>query len=189
VWSEDNTREAIIAAMKGRETYATAGPRIQVRLFGGWHYSEAAVASADMVSIGYAGGVPMGGELTAAPEGAAPGFLIRASRGPIDHNLDRVQIIKGWTDESGQAQEKIFNVAWSGERQLDADGRLPAVGNTANIATGKTANTIGEAELATLWVDPEFDPAQSAFYYARVLQIPTVRHSQMEARALGIDTP
>lgn len=189
VWSEDNTREAIIAAMKRRETYATTGPRIQVRLFGGWNYSDNDVESPDMTNIGYAGGVPMGGELTAAPEGKSPGFLIRASRGPIDHNLDRIQIIKGWTDSTGQAREKIFNVAWSGERQLNADGSLAPVGNTANINTGKTANTIGEAELATFWVDPEFDPEQSAFYYARVLQIPTVRHSQLDAIALGIDTP
>jgi hypothetical protein len=189
VWSEDNTREAIIAAMKRRETYATTGPRIQVRLFGGWNYTEEDLASAELARIGYAGGVPMGGELNGALEGAAPHFLIRANRGPIDHNLDRIQIIKGWTDASGQAQEKIFNVAWSGDRQLGADGKLPPVGNTANINTGKTDDSIGEAALAALWIDPEFDPEQSAFYYARVLQIPTVRHSQLDAIALGIDTP
>lgn len=189
VWSEDNTRQSIVAAMKRRETYATTGPRMQVRLFGGWNFSEDDIESADMASIGYAGGVPMGGELSAAPAGAAPGFLVRASRGPIDHNLDRIQIIKGWTDAAGQAQEKIFNVAWAGERQLNAEGGLPPVGNSANISTGKTANTIGDAELATFWVDPEFDPEQSAFYYARVLQIPTVRHSQLDAIALGVETP
>ena len=116
-------------------------------------------------------------------------FWVRASRGPLDHNLDRIQIIKGWADAAGQAQEKIFNVAWAGERQLNAEGRLPPVGNSANIATGKTANTIGDAELAAFWVDPEFDPELSAFYYARVLQIPTVRHSQLDAIALGIETP
>jgi len=189
VWSEGNTRQAIVAAMKRRETYATTGPRIQVRLFGGWSFTEEDIESADLASIGYAGGVPMGGELNGAPEGTAPHFLIRASRGPLDHNLDRIQIIKGWTDASGQAQEKIFNVAWSGDRQLAADGRLPPVGNTANISTGKTTNSIGDPELAAMWVDPEFDPAQRAFYYARVLQIPTVRHSQLDAIALGIDTP
>ena len=189
VWSEDNTRQAIVAAMKRRETYATTGPRIQVRLFGGWNFTEEDIESADLASIGYAGGVPMGGELNRAPEGTAPHFLIRASRGPLDHNLDRIQIIKGWTDASGQAQEKIFNVAWSGDRQLATDGRLPPVGNTANISTGKTANSIGDPELAAMWVDPEFDPAHRAFYYARVLQIPTVRHSQLDAIALGIETP
>ena len=189
VWSEDNTRQAIVAAMKRRETYATTGPRIQVRLFGGWNFTEEDIESADLASIGYAGGVPMGGELNLAPEGNAPHFLIRASRGPLDHNLDRIQIIKGWTDGSGQAQEKIFNVAWSGDRQLATDGRLPSVGNTADISTGKTANSIGDPELAAMWVDPEFDPAHRAFYYARVLQIPTVRHSQLDAIALGIETP
>jgi hypothetical protein len=189
VWSEDNTRKAIVAAMKRRETYATTGPRIQVRLFGGWNYTEDDITSPELASIGYAGGVPMGGELNSAPEGGAPHFLIRASRGALDHNLDRIQIIKGWTDDSGQAQEKIYNVAWSGDRQLDNKGILPAVGNTANIRTGRTVNSIGGAELATLWIDPEFKPAQSAFYYARVLQIPTVRHSQLDAIALGIDTP
>lgn len=189
VWSKDNTREAIIAAMKRRETYATTGPRIQVRLFAGWNFVEEDAASAALASIGYTGGVPMGGELSSAPESAAPHFLVRASRGPIDHNLDRIQIIKGWTDSSGQAREKIFNVAWSGERELDREGKLPAVGSTANIRTGKTTNTIGAAELATVWIDPEFNPTQSAFYYARVLQIPTVRHSQLDAIALGIDTP
>jgi hypothetical protein len=189
VWSEDNTRESIIAAMKRRETYATTGPRIQVRLFAGWNFIEEDAESVDLASIGYAGGVPMGGELSNAPRNIAPHFLIRASRGPIDHNLDRIQIIKGWTDASGQAQEKIFNVAWSGNRVLNRAGKIPSVGNTANIKTGKTTNTIGEAELATLWIDPEFDPTQSAFYYARVLQIPTVRHSQLDAIALGIETP
>lgn len=131
----------------------------------------------------------MGGELTAAPDESAPHFLLRATRGPIDHNLDRIQVIKGWTDASGKAREKIFNVVWSDDRQLDGDGKLPAVGNTANIRTGKTTDTIGATELATVWIDPEFDPAQSAFYYARVLQIPTVRHSQLDAIALGIATP
>jgi len=131
----------------------------------------------------------MGGELTNAPEGAAPHFLIRAVKGPIDHNLDRVQVVKGWLDSNGGAQEKIFEVVWSGDRRPDINGQLPVVGTTADIRTGKTANTIGAVELATVWVDPDFDPGQSAFYYLRVLQIPTVRHSQLDAVALGIDTP
>jgi len=189
VWSEDNSRESIIAAMKRRETYATTGPRIQVRMFAGWEFSKADIESAEIANIGYAGGVPMGGELSTAPSNGVPKFLIRATRGPMDHNLDRIQIIKGWTDTSGMAQEKIFNVAWSGDRQLDSAGKLAPVGSTANTQTGITPNTIGSTELATVWMDPEFNPNQSAFYYARVIQIPTVRHSQLDAIALGVDTP
>ncbi len=189
VWSTDNSRESIIAAMKRRETYASTGPRIRVRMFAGWHFATADAMSPDIADIGYAQGVPMGGELTKAPEGGAPHFLIRATKGPIDHNLDRVQVIKAWLGSDGEAQEKIFDVVWSGDRQPNAHGKLPAVGNTADIRTGKTANTIGTVELATVWADPEFDPARSAVYYVRVLQIPTVRHSQLDAIALGIDTP
>jgi len=189
VWSEENTRESIVAAMQRRETYATTGPRIQLRLFGGWNFTEADALSPDLATIGYAGGVPMGGVLSDAPAATAPQFLIHATRGTQDHNLDRIQIIKGWTAGTGQAEEKIFNVAWSGDRQLDSSGKLPPVGSTADIKSGKTANDIGATELAALWIDPEFDPAQNAFYYVRVLQIPTVRHSQLDAIALGIDTP
>ena len=189
VWSTDNSRESIIAAMKRRETYASTGPRIRVRMFAGWHFATADAMSPDIADIGYAQGVPMGGELTKAPEGGAPHFLIRATKGPIDHNLDRVQVIKAWLGSDGEAQERIFDVVWSGDRQPNAQGKLPAVGNTADIRTGKTANTIGTVELATVWADPEFDPARSAVYYVRVLQIPTVRHSQLDAIALGIDTP
>ena len=188
VWAADNSREAIVAAMQRRETYATTGPRIRVRLFAGWDFAPEDATSPDIAAIGYARGVPMGGQLSAAPAGAAPHFIISAARGPIDHNLDRIQVVKGWLDARG-AQEKIFDVAWSGDRQPDAQGKLPAVGSTVDLHTGKTANSIGAAELATLWVDPEFDPTQSAFYYARVLQIPTIRHSQLDAIALGIDTP
>jgi hypothetical protein len=189
VWSTDNSRESIIAAMKRRETYASTGPRIRVRMFAGWHFAMADAKSPDIANIGYSQGVPMGGELTNAPEGGAPHFLIRATKGPIDHNLDRVQVIKAWLGSDGEAQERIFDVVWSGDRQPNAQGKLPAVGNTADIRTGKTANTIGTVELATVWADPEFDPARSAVYYVRVLQIPTVRHSQLDAIALGIDTP
>jgi hypothetical protein len=189
VWSTDNSRESIIAAMKRRETYASTGPRIRVRMFAGWHFAMADAKSPDIANIGYSQGVPMGGELTNAPEGGAPHFLIRATKGPIDHNLDRVQVIKAWLGSDGEAQERIFDVVWSGNRQPNAQGKLPAVGNTADIRTGKTANTIGTVELATVWADPEFDPARSAVYYVRVLQIPTVRHSQLDAIALGIDTP
>lgn len=189
VWAVDNTREAIIAAMKRRETYATTGPRINVRLFAGWEFSTADLANEDIATVGYAKGVPMGGELNTAAEGVAPSFLVTAVKGGLDHNLDRIQIVKSWLDENGNAQEKIFNVAWSDGRELDANGKLTAVGNTANIRTGKTANTIGADQLATVWLDPEFNANTSAMYYARVLQIPTVRHSQLDAIALGIETP
>jgi hypothetical protein len=189
VWAVDNTREEIIAAMKRRETYATTGPRINVRLFAGWEFSEADLTSEDVPTIGYAKGVPMGGELNAAADGASPSFLVTAVKGGLDHNLDRIQIVKGWLDKNNVAQEKIFNVAWSEGRELDANGKLSAVGSTANVRTGKTANTIGAEQLATVWTDPEFDPSSNAMYYARVLQIPTVRHSQLDAVALGIETP
>ncbi len=189
VWSSDNSRKSIIAAMKRRETYATTGPRISVRLFAGWDFSAEDAESADLANIGYAKGVPMGGELSNAPEGAAPHFLVSAAKGALDHNLDRIQVVKSWLNEEGVAQEKIFDVAWSGDRQINESGKLPAVGSTANIRTGKTTNTIGSPMLATVWADPEFNPAQSAVYYVRVIQIPTVRHSQLDAIAMGVETP
>ncbi|MEC8426953.1 MAG: DUF3604 domain-containing protein, partial [Pseudomonadota bacterium] len=197
VWAEKNTRESIIEAFKRRETYATTGPRIQVRLFAGWNYTDGDLQSADFVNRGYSGGVPMGGDLTRATgddtsdrnrdaSNAAPRFMIRASKGPQDHNLDRVQIIKSWLNDEGVSQEKIFDVAWAGERQPGSDGKLPAIGNSTNLRTGVTTNTIGAVELATVWEDPEFDPAHRAVYYARVLQIPTIRHSQLDATALDV---
>ncbi|MFT6047956.1 MAG: hypothetical protein ACI9WC_003674, partial [Arenicella sp.] len=184
-----NTRSSIIAAMKRRETYATTGPRMQVRMFAGWQFTDQDASSQEFEAIGYAAGVPMGGELSSAPAGAAPRFLIRAVKGPMDHNLDRVQVVKGWQADGQEAQETIFNVAWSGDRQIDGAGNLPKVGNTTDIKTGKTVNSIGAPELATLWVDPEFNPGHRAFYYLRVLQIPTVRHSQLDSIALGMETP
>lgn len=189
VWARQNTREEIIAAMKRRETYATTGPRITVRLFAGWDFTEDDLQSADIAATGYSKGVPMGGELSGAPNGVAPSFLVSALKGVMDHNLDRIQIVKSWLDANNQAQEKIFNIAWSEGRELDANGKLEPVGNTANILTGETTNTIGAAQLSTVWTDPEFDPRVNAVYYARVLQIPTVRHSQLDAVAMGIETP
>lgn len=189
VWAKENTREEIIASMKRRETYATTGPRIAVRLFAGWDFDEADLISTEFAAIGYARGVPMGGELTAAKDDNRPCFMVIALKGALDHNLDRIQMVKSWLNKDGKAQEKIFNIAWSGERHLDSKGNLPPVGDTVNIRTGKTANTIGAAQLATVWRDPEFDPNTNAIYYVRVLQIPTVRHSQLDAIALGVDTP
>ena len=185
VWAEDNTRESILAAFKRREVYATTGPRIAVQFFAGTDFGEDDLTAANDYLLVAERGVTMGGELGHSEE--SPTFVVMAHRDPLGANLDRVQIVKGWLDEQGQAQEKVFDVAWSGERSIEADGRLPAVGNTVNLQTGKVANTIGAAELAVVWQDPQFDPQQSAFYYARVLQIPTARHSLLDAIALGMD--
>ncbi len=189
VWAPENTRKDIVAAFKRRETYATTGPRIQVRVFAGWDFSAEDLANENMASIGYERGVPMGGDLADAPGTTAPVLMIRAVKGPMDHNLDRVQVIKGWIGDDGKALEKIYNVAWSDNRQLDAKGGLPAVGNTVNLKTGMTVNSIGAPEFSTLWTDPEFNASQQAFYYIRVLQIPTIRHSKLDANALGMETP
>lgn len=196
VWAKDNSREAIVDAMKRRETYATTGPRIAVRMFAGWDFKAEDVHSPELVAIGYAGGVPMGGELSLTDltsgesrVNAAPHFLITANKGALDHHLDRIQMVKSWRKDNGGTEEKIFNVVWAGDRQLDSNGKLPTIANTADVRTGKTSNTIGAAQLATMWIDPEFNPGQAAVYYARVLQIPTVRHSQMDAIALGVETP
>lgn len=189
VWSDNNDRQSIIAAMKRRETYATTGPRIGLRAFAGWDFVEEDLLRSDLVQQGYARGVPMGGELEGAPYGAAPRFIIMASKGANDHNLDRVQVVKSWLDGDGNSQEKIFDVAWSGERTANAAGKLPPVGSSADIITGKTSNEIGAEQLTTVWQDPQFDASSPAVYYVRVLQIPTVRHSQLDAIALGIETP
>ncbi len=189
VWAEENTRESIFEAFARRETYATTGPRMSLRVFGGWAYDAAAADADDLASIGYAGGVPMGGNLSTAPSDTGVQLLIRATKDPIDANLDRVQVIKGWVDADGTSHEKIFDVAWSDGRVPGADGKLPPVGNTVDLETGQVENSIGAAEFSTLWTDPEFDASQRAFYYVRVLQIPTIRHSQLDAIALGQPTP
>jgi hypothetical protein len=190
VWATENTRQGIFEAMQRREVYATTGPRIGLRLFAGWNFTPQDAESPDLASLGYAGGVPMGGELTGAA--GAPGgirLLISAQKDPKGANLDRVQVIKGWLDAAGNSREKVFDVAWSGERLPLADGSLPAVGNTVDEPGASYANSIGAAQLATVWEDPEFDPDQSAFYYVRVLQIPTPRHSTYDAEALKIPPP
>ncbi len=187
VWAEENTRESIFAAFKRREVYGTTGPRIAVRFFGGWNYDAAAADAADLADIGYAGGVPMGGDLTGAPEGVAPKFLVRATKDPKSGNLDRVQIVKGWLDANGAAQERVYDVVWSDGRVADANGKVPPVGNTVDITTGQYENSIGAAELSAVWEDPDFDASQNAFYYVRALEIPTPRHSLLDALALGMD--
>ncbi len=187
VWAEANTRDEILEAFRRREVYATTGPRMAVRVFAGWDFDPADLAGGDLAVAGYARGVPMGGELTAASEGHAPRFLIQALKDPKSANLDRIQVIKGWVDESGEPSEKIYDVAGGGVRNRDEDGRLSAVGNTVDLKTARYSNEIGSAELTAVWEDPDFDPMRKAFYYVRVLEIPTPRHSLMDAIALGVD--
>jgi hypothetical protein len=186
VWAEENSRESILAAMKRREVYATTGPRIGVRFFADTGAAEAVLDSADTYVAAARKGVPMGGELNAALA-QSPVFVVLAERDPVGANLDRIQIVKGWLDNEGRTHERVFNVAWSGERVPDAAGRLPAVGNTVDVGSGHFDNSIGATSLQARWQDPQFDPQQPAFYYVRVLQIPTPRHSLYDAIALGRD--
>jgi hypothetical protein len=189
VWAKENTREALFDAMMRKETYATTGPRMLVRFFGGWEFTEADTMNRLPADIGYAKGVPMGGDLNQRPQGKSPSFLVAALRDPQSGNLDRIQIVKGWLDKGGKRQEKIYNVVWSGERTLDAEGKLPPVGNTVDVETATWTNSIGEPELIGVWTDPEFDPDVDAVYYARVMEIPTPRWTTYEAVRFGIDIP
>jgi hypothetical protein len=188
VWAAENTREALFDAMARKETYATTGSRMMVRFFGGWDYSEADLNNRQPAFAGYAKGVPMGGDLTAAPAGKAPTFMAYAVRDPIGANLDRIQIIKGWKDGK-ELKEKVYDVAWSGDRKIGANGKLPPVGNTVNVVTASWTNTIGAPELGVVWTDPDFDPEQRAFYYVRVLEIPTPRWSLYDAVRFDVKHP
>jgi hypothetical protein len=189
VWAEENTRESIYDAMLRKETFGTSGPHITVRLFGGWDFKSSDLARADFVRRGYARGVPMGGDLSPAGKGHKPSFLVWAMKDPNSGNLDRIQVVKGWIDANGVQQQKIYDVAWSGQRRINAAGKLPAVGNTVDAAKGTYANSIGAPELSTAWTDKEFDPALHAFYYARVMEIPTPRWSTRDAARLGVPIP
>lgn len=188
VWARYNTRAEIMAALRRREVYATSGVRIKLRFFGGYDFVAADAAADDVAGVGYAKGVPMGGDLTRAADSRAPRFLVSATKDPRDGNLDRVQIVKGWLD-GATAREKVFNVAWSGARTLGANGALPPVGDTVNRAAATYENSIGAPALSAVWTDPEFDPSARAFYYVRVLQIPTPRRTLYEAVAHGDPPP
>jgi len=190
VWASENTREAIWDAMARKETYATTGPRIPVRFFGGWEYTENDLRSRAPAFVGYEKGVPMGGDLTKAPKGKAPTFMVYALRDPIGANLDRIQIIKGWLDKDGKTQERIYDVAVSDGRKIGKDGRCKTpVGNTVDLEAANWTNTIGASELASVWTDPDFDPKEKAFYYGRVIEIPTPRWVLYDKVRLGAEIP
>ena len=190
VWAEENTRKSLWDAMARRETYATTGPRMTVRFFGGWDYDENDLRGRQPAFAGYERGVPMGGDMRAAPEGAeAPTFMVYALRDPIGANLDRIQIVKGWIEADGSLHEQVFDVAWSDGREMGADGALPEVGSTVDLEAASYTNTIGAPELATVWSDPDFNASENAFYYARVIEIPTPRWVVYDKLRFGVDIP
>lgn len=190
VWAEKNTRASIFDAMQRKETYATTGSRMVVRFFGGWDFNKNDANDRQPARAGYAKGVPMGGDLLVPPKGKkAPTFLVAALKDPLSGNLDRIQIIKGWMDKKGKLHEKVYDVAWSDNRKPDANGKLPSVGNTVDVANATWTNTIGEPELTSVWKDPDFDVKQSAFYYTRVIEIPTPRWTAYEAEYYKIKMP
>ncbi len=186
VWATENTREALFDAMERRETYATTGSRMLVRFFAGYDFEPGDAITRSPAVVGYSKGVPMGGELEPAPAGKAPTFLVAALKDPIGANLDRYQIVKGWVDATGDLQEKVYDVAWSGGRQPGPDGKLQPVGNTVDVANANWTNTIGVPELIAVWKDPDFDPERRAFYYGRVLEIPTPRWTTYDAKYYGV---
>ena len=185
VWATENTREALWDAMKRKEVYATTGPRMTVRLFGGWNFEDQDALSPNLAKIGYEKGVPMGGDLSgkqvSTTSNTSPKFLIAASKDPIGANLDRIQIVKGWRDSKGGTHEKVYNVKWSGNRTLDNEGKLSKIGTTVDVDNATYLNSIGTAELTSMWIDPDFDKTQHAFYYVRVLEIPTPRWTAYDA--------
>jgi len=190
VWATENTREAIWDAMARKETYATTGPRILVRFFGGWDFNDNDLRSRAPAFSGYDKGVPMGGDLKTAPKGKkAPTFMVFALRDPVGANLDRIQIVKGWMDMNGETHEKVYDVSWSGDRKPDDKGKLPLVGNTVDLEAANWSNTIGDSELATVWTDPDFNSQENAFYYARVIEIPTPRWIVYDKVRLGAELP
>ncbi len=186
VWATENTREALWDAMQRKETYATSGTRLTVRFFGGWGFLADDAKSRYVAETGYSKGVPMGGDLRNAPKDKSPIFLVAALKDAVGANLDRIQIVKGWVDASGKAQEKIYDVVWSGNRKPGKNGKLPPVGDTVDVARATWTNTIGASELVTVWKDPDFKSSQRAFYYARVIEIPTPRWTAYDQLRFGI---
>jgi hypothetical protein len=188
VWARENTRKAIFDAMMRKETYATTGPRILVRFFGGWDFTAADAENRLPAAVGYTKGVPMGGDLPGKPNGKSPTFLVGALKDPYSGNLDRVQIVKGWVDAKGARHEQVYDVAWgdADKRKPGPDGKLPPVGNTVDVAKATWTNTIGTPELIAVWKDPDFDPKLRAVYYARVIEIPTPRWTAYEAMRYGV---
>ncbi|MDH3362312.1 MAG: DUF3604 domain-containing protein [Gammaproteobacteria bacterium] len=189
VWAQENTREALFDAMMRKEVYATTGPRITLRFFGGWEFGADDAGTADLAARGYSKGIPMGGDLPAHEGDGAPTFLLSALMDPDGANLDRMQIVKGWRDANGELQERVHDVVWSGDRVVDESGKLPAVGNTVDLSVPGWSNTIGAPELKGAWTDPDFDPAVSAFYYVRVIEIPTPRWTAYDAVRYGAEIP
>jgi hypothetical protein len=190
VWATENTRKALFDAMERRETYATTGPRMIVRFFGGWDFEPVDAHNRLPAAIGYGKGVPMGGDLSNPPKDKSPTFLVAALKDPIGANLDRIQIIKGWLDKDGKTQERIYDVVVSDNRKIEADGRCKTpVGSTVDVESATWTNTIGDPELITVWQDPDFDAKRSAFYYVRVIEIPTPRWTAYDAKYFGIDIP
>jgi hypothetical protein len=186
VWATENTREALWDAMQRRETYATTGSRMIVRFFGGWDFEKADAETRNPAVAGYSKGIPMGGDLRQAPSGKSATFLVAALKDSLGANLDRIQIIKGWLDANGELHEQVHDVAWGGNRKPGADGKVPSVGSTVDVANATWTNTIGAPELITVWTDPDFDSAQRAFYYARVIEIPTPRWTAYDAKRFGV---
>ena len=188
VWAEENTRASLFEAMQRKETLAVSGPHIKVRLFGGWEYTANMLGDKGWVKTGYAKGVPMGGDLPPA-KAKAPTFMVWAVKDPTSGNLDRIQIVKGWS-KNGQSFEKVFDVAWAGDRKPGKwTGVVPPIGSTVDVENATYTGTIGAVELMTVWTDPEFDPSLHAFYYARVLEIPTPRWTTIQAKQLGVAPP
>jgi len=192
VWAEENTRASLFDAMYRKETFGVSGPHIKVRFFGGWGYNNDILNAGDWVKQSYAGGVPMGADLAPMPSGSkgtAPKFVVWAVKDPTSGSLDRIQIIKGWT-QNGQSFEKVYDVVWSGDRKRDKwTGRVPAVRNTVDLEKATYTNDAGSAELKAVWSDPDFAASQHAFYYARVLEIPTPRWTTIQAKQLGVPPP
>ena len=189
VWAKENTRASIWDAMQRRETYGTTGPRMAVRLFGGWNFTDADAKTRIPAEVGYRKGVPMGGDLSNAPAGKVPTFLVAALKDPIGANLDRYQIVKGWMDASGNLHEKVYDVVWGGNRRRGPNGKVPSVGSTVDLRTATWTNTIGAPELIATWRDPEFNPKQPAFYYGRVIEIPTPRWTAYDTVRFGVRPP